>query len=221
MPSGEYDPETVERQWQERWVEEDLYAYGDGAVDPDTVFSIDSPPPTVSGSLHWGHVYGFTLQDFVARYNRMQGHDVFFPFGYDDNGIASERLTEDELDIRHQDYGRREFQEKCREVCAQYESEFTEKMQNLGISIDWSETYQTISPEVQRTSQLSFVDLYEQGREYRQRAPAIWCPECETAISQVETEDDEQDSHFHDIAFEVVEDGPNLPETFTISTTRP
>jgi valyl-tRNA synthetase len=221
MPSGEYDPETVERQWQERWVEEELYDYGDGAVDPDTVFSIDSPPPTVSGSLHWGHVYGFTLQDFVARYNRMQGKDVFFPFGYDDNGIASERLTEDELGVRHQDFGRREFQEKCREVCARYEEEFTEKMQNLGISIDWSETYQTISPEVRRTSQLSFVDLYEQGREYRQRAPAIWCPECETAISQVETEDDEQDSHFHDIAFEVVEDGEELPETFTISTTRP
>ena len=221
MPSGEYDPETVERQWQDRWVEEELYAYGDGAVDPDTVFAIDSPPPTVSGSLHWGHVYGFTLQDFVARYNRMQGKDVFFPFGYDDNGIASERLAEDELGIRHQDFGRREFQEKCREVCAQYESEFTEKMQSLGISIDWSETYQTISPEVQRTSQLSFVDLYEQGREYRQRAPAIWCPECETAISQVETEDDEQDSHFHDVAFEVVEDDASLPETFTISTTRP
>ena len=221
MPSGEYDPETVERQWQDRWVEEELYTYGDGAVDPDTVFSIDSPPPTVSGSLHWGHVYGFTLQDFVARYNRMQGTDVFFPFGYDDNGIASERLTEDELGIRHQDFGRREFQEKCREVCAQYEAEFTEKMQNLGISIDWSETYQTISPAVQRTSQLSFVDLYEQGREYRQRAPAIWCPECETAISQVETEDDEQDSHFHDIAFEVVEAGESLPATFTISTTRP
>jgi valyl-tRNA synthetase len=221
MPSGEYDPETVERQWQDRWVEEELYTYGDGAVDPDTVFSIDSPPPTVSGSLHWGHVYGFTLQDFVARYNRMQGTDVFFPFGYDDNGIASERLTEDELGIRHQDFGRREFQEKCREVCAQYEEEFTEKMQNLGISIDWSETYQTISPAVQRTSQLSFVDLYEQGREYRQRAPAIWCPECETAISQVETEDDEQDSHFHDIAFEVVEEGESLPATFTISTTRP
>jgi valyl-tRNA synthetase len=221
MPSGEYDPETVERQWQDRWVEEELYTYGDGAVDPDTVFSIDSPPPTVSGSLHWGHVYGFTLQDFVARYNRMQGEDVFFPFGYDDNGIASERLTEDELGIRHQDFGRREFQEKCREVCAQYEEEFTEKMQNLGISIDWSETYQTISPAVQRTSQLSFVDLYEQGREYRQRAPAIWCPECETAISQVETEDDEQDSHFHDIAFEVVEEGESLPATFTISTTRP
>jgi valyl-tRNA synthetase len=217
MPSGEYDPETVERQWQERWVAEDLYAYGDGAVDPDTVFAIDSPPPTVSGSLHWGHVYGFTLQDFVARYNRMQGDDVFFPFGYDDNGIASERLAEDELDVRHQEYDRDVFQEMCRGVCAKYEADFTEKMQALGISIDWTETYQTIEPRVQRISQLSFIDLYEQGREYRQRAPAIWCPDCETAISQVEMEDAEQDSHFHDIAFDVAE----REETFTISTTRP
>jgi len=225
MPSGEYDPDTVEAEWQDQWVREDTYAYDGEAVDPNTVFSIDSPPPTVSGSLHWGHVYGFTLQDFVARFNRMRGQDVFFPFGYDDNGIASERLTEDELDVRHQEYDRREFQRMCREVCQEYEAEFTEKMQSLGISIDWDETYQTISPEVQRISQLSFLDLYDQGREYRQRAPTIWCPECETAISQVETEDDEQDSHFHDIAFEVVEAGEDgdeeLPGTFTISTTRP
>jgi len=223
MPSGEYDPATVEAKWQDQWVREDTYAYGGEDVDPNTVFSIDSPPPTVSGSLHWGHVYGFTLQDFVARFHRMRGDGVFFPFGYDDNGIASERLTEDELGVRHQEYDRREFQQLCREVCAEYEAEFTEKMQNLGISIDWDETYQTISPEVQRISQLSFVDLYEQGREYRQRAPAIWCPECETAISQVETEDDERGSHFHDVAFEVVggADDESLPATFTISTTRP
>ncbi|MGM0592717.1 MAG: valine--tRNA ligase, partial [Halobacteriota archaeon] len=223
MPSGEYDPETVEAKWQDRWVEENVYTYEGDSVDPNTAFSIDSPPPTVSGSLHWGHVYGFTLQDFVARFNRMRGNDVFFPFGYDDNGIASERLTEDELGIQHQEYDRREFQELCRDVCEQYEAEFNEKMQSLGISIDWDETYRTISPRVQRISQLSFVELYEQGREYRQRAPAIWCPECETAISQVETEDDEQDSHFHDIAFEVSEadDDPDLPDTFSISTTRP
>ncbi|MGQ4557523.1 valine--tRNA ligase [Halobellus sp. GM3] len=237
MPSGEYDPETVEAKWQDRWVEENLYAYEGDVADPDTAFSIDSPPPTVSGSLHWGHVYGFTLQDFVARFNRMRGKDVFFPFGYDDNGIASERLAEDELGVRHQDYERREFQAMTREVCEQYEAEFTEKMQDLGISIDWDQTYRTISPAVQRTSQLSFIDLYEQGREYRQRAPAIWCPDCETAISQVETEDDEQPSHFHDIAFEVVGTGAAGTdvgggerdadaagagaETFTISTTRP
>ncbi|MDS0297125.1 valine--tRNA ligase [Halogeometricum sp. S1BR25-6] len=219
MPSGEYDPETVEAKWQDRWVAEDTYAYAEDAdaVDPDTAFSIDSPPPTVSGSLHWGHAYGFTLQDFVARFERMRGENVFFPFGFDDNGIASERLTEEELDVRHQDYDRREFQRMCREVCEEYEAEFAEKMQGLGISIDWEQTYQTISPEVQRTSQLSFIELYDEGREYRQRAPAIWCPECETAISQVETEDDEQDSHFHDIEFDVVDSA----ESFVISTTRP
>ncbi|QLG60941.1 valine--tRNA ligase [Halorarum salinum] len=218
MPSGDYDPEAVEPKWQRRWVETDTYAYDeDAATDPNTTFSIDTPPPTVSGSLHWGHVYGSILQDTVARYNRMRGQEVFFPFGYDDNGIASERLTEEELDVRHQNYERREFQQLCREVCEGYEAEFTEKMQELGISIDWNQTYRTIEPRVQRISQLSFIDLYEQGREYREKAPAIWCPECETAISQVETEDDERDSHFHDIEFTTVREG----EPFTISTTRP
>jgi valyl-tRNA synthetase len=220
--ADEYDPSDVEPKWQQRWVDNGTYAYEASAedrtaIDPDTVFTIDTPPPTVSGSLHWGHVYGATLQDFVARFERMRGHEVYFPFGYDDNGIASERLTEDELDIRHQEYERREFQKKCREVCVNYEAEFTEKMQALGVSIDWENTYQTIEPRVQRISQQSFIDLYEQGREYRQRAPTIWCPECATAISQVETEDSERPSHFHDIEFSVV----SSDKVFTISTTRP
>jgi valyl-tRNA synthetase len=216
MPSGSYDPDAVEPAWQDRWVEAGTYAY-EPADDPDLSFSIDTPPPTVSGDLHWGHVYGATLQDFVARFERMANGPVFFPFGYDDNGIASERLTEDELGIEHSNFERREFQRRCREVCAEYEADFTEKMQSLGVSIDWDHTYQTIEPRVQRISQRSFIDLYEQGREYRRRAPTIWCPECATAISQVEAEDDERGSHFHDIAFEVVDsDG-----TFTISTTRP
>ena len=219
MPSGEYDPDTVEPRWQRRWVDEETYAYpDDDPVDPNTVFSIDTPPPTVSGSLHMGHLYGFTLQDFVARFERMNGGATFFPFGYDDNGIASERLTEAELDIRHQEFERREFQAKCRDVCTQYESQFTENVQSLGVSVDWDHTYQTIEPRVQRVSQLSFVDLYDQGREYREKAPAIWCPECETAISQVETEDDEQASHFNDIAFPVASSDA---DEFVISTTRP
>ncbi len=234
---GSYEPETVESRWQSRWVDEDVYAYdGDPERDPNTVYAIDTPPPTVSGSLHMGHLYGSTLQDFAARFQRMHDGEVLFPFGYDDNGIASERLTEDELDIRHQDYERREFQELCREVCREYEAEFTEKMQALGTSIDWNNTYKTIEPRVQRISQLSFLDLYEKGREYRKKAPAIWCPECETAISQVEMEDDERGSHFNDIAFELVgeeseaqsasdsqaaepRDAPR--EEFVISTTRP
>jgi valyl-tRNA synthetase (EC 6.1.1.9) len=196
------------------------------------VYSIDTPPPTVSGDLHMGHLYGHTLQDFVARYQRMRGDETFFPFGYDDNGIASERLTEAELDINHGDFSRREFQQKTREVCRTYEAEFTDQMQSLATSIDWGHTYKTIKPRVQRVSQLSFVDLYEKDREYRQKAPAIWCPDCETAISQVEMEGAERDSHENDVAFELVEAGsePTDPGSDTatepgddlvITTTRP
>jgi valyl-tRNA synthetase len=249
---GEYDPDEVESKWQDRWVESDTYAYDRAAaVDADTAFSVDTPPPTVSGDLHMGHLYQFTLQDFVARYHRMADPAVYFPFGYDDNGIASERLTERELGIRHGDFTRREFQEKCRDVCADYEAAFTDDVQGLAVSVDWTNTYKTIEPRVQRTSQLSFIDLYEQGREYRRRAPTIWCPDCETAISQVEQEDAEKHTTFNDIAFEIVaygdgttpdaggdgtapesDEGPGTaPEsdegpgetgdTFTISTTRP
>ncbi|GAA0670960.1 valine--tRNA ligase [Natronoarchaeum mannanilyticum] len=218
---GGYDADAVEPKWQDRWVEAETYAYeGDPEQDPNTTYAIDTPPPTVSGSLHMGHLYGHTLQDFAARFQRMYDGDVLFPFGYDDNGIASERLTERDLGIRHQEFERREFQQKCREVCQEYEDSFTEQMQSLGCSIDWNHTYKTIEPRVQRVSQLSFLDLYEKGREYRKKAPAIWCPDCETAISQVEMEDDERGSHFNDIAFELVGDNLDRDE-FVISTTRP
>ncbi|PSQ60427.1 valine--tRNA ligase [Halobacteriales archaeon SW_7_71_33] len=229
---GEYDPAEAEPRWQQHWVEDGTYAY-DEVTDPNRVYSIDTPPPTVSGDLHMGHLYGHTLQDFVARYRRMRGEETFFPFGYDDNGIASERLTESELGIRHQEFSRQEFQERTREVCREYEAEFTEKMQSLATSIDWDRTYKTIEPRVQRVSQLSFVDLYEKDREYRQKAPAIWCPDCETAISQVEMEGAERSSHENDVAFELVEPGSRppadaAPETPTetgddlvITTTRP
>ncbi|MEF8777022.1 MAG: valine--tRNA ligase, partial [Haloarculaceae archaeon] len=245
----EYDPRTVEPRWQDRWVEADTYAYDrEAALDADTAFSIDTPPPTVSGDLHMGHLYQFTLQDFVARFHRMAEPTVYFPFGFDDNGIASERLTERELGIHHGDYSRREFQEKTREVCQEYEAAFTDDVRSLAISVDWNNTYKTIEPRVRRLSQLSFIDLYERGREYRKRAPTIWCPDCETAISQVEQEDTQKHTRFNDIAFEIVEygdgegggadaagqaggdadaGGPDRtrsdPEadTFTISTTRP
>ncbi|WP_414838194.1 valine--tRNA ligase [Candidatus Nanosalina sp. VS9-1] len=212
---GDYTPEDFEEKWSEKWVENGTYEY-EGDEDKD-VFSIDTPPPTVSGSLHFGHTYGNTLMDFMARFKRMQGYDVYYPFGYDDNGIASERLTERELGIRHQNFTRREFQEKCREVCEEYENDFTDAMQQFAFSMDWNNTYKTIEPRVQKISQLSFIDLYEQEREYRQKAPAIWCPECETAISQVETEDMEEDSHFNDIEFPLATGNGSV----MISTTRP
>lgn len=147
----------------------------------------------------------------------MRGKDVFFPFGYDNNGIASERLTEKELGIKHQNFERREFQKKVREVCTEYEQEFEDIMKEFAFSMDWNNTYKTIDPEVQKVSQLSFIDLYEQDREYRKKGPAIWCPECETAISQVETEDAERHSHFNDIEFPLATGNGSV----IISTTRP
>lgn len=216
MPEGNYNPEQAEQKWRNRWFDNGVYEFKD-TEDQEKVFSIDTPPPTVSGSLHFGHTYGNTLTDFKARFERMNGKDVFFPFGYDNNGIASERLTERELGIRHQDFTRREFQKKVRNVCEEYEDEFREGMQEFAFSMDWNNTYKTIEPQVQETSQLSFIHLYEEGREYQEKAPAIWCPDCETAISQVETEDDEQSSHFNDIEFPLA----SKEGTVKISTTRP
>ena len=212
---GDYRPEEVEEKWREKWSQKGIYNYqGD---DDREVYSIDTPPPTVSGSLHFGHTYGNTLTDFKARFERMRGKDVFFPFGYDNNGIASERLTERELDIEHGDFERFEFQKKVREVCEKYEQNFEDTMKEFAFSMDWNSTYKTIQPEVQKISQLSFIDLYMKDREYREKAPAIWCPDCSTAISQVETEDMEKHSHFNNIEFPLATGNG----TITISTTRP
>jgi len=211
---GDYNPEKVEDKWREKWQQKGVYEYKESG---DQVFSIDTPPPTVSGHLHFGHTYGNTLADFKARFERMRDQDVFYPFGYDNNGIASERLAERELNVKHQDYERFEFQKMVREVCEKYESDFEEIIKQFAFSIDWDNTYKTISPQVQRISQLSFLELYEKGREYREKAPAIWCPECETAISQVETEDMDKQSHFNDIEFDMASGHGAI----TISTTRP
>ncbi|MFP4038697.1 MAG: valine--tRNA ligase [Candidatus Nanohaloarchaea archaeon] len=210
---GSYDAERIEQKWQGKWQQEGTYEYSKS----EEVYSIDTPPPTVSGNLHFGHTYGNTLTDFKARFERMRGKSVYFPFGYDNNGIASERLTERELGIRHQDFERFEFQKKVREVCKEYEQNFEDIMKEFAFSMDWDNTYKTIDPRVQKISQLSFIDLYEKGREYREKAPAIWCPECSTAISQVETEDMEKHSHFNDIEFDLSTGNGSI----TISTTRP
>jgi valyl-tRNA synthetase len=213
-----YDPEDVEAKWRETWDDSDVYDYdGDPETDPDTVYSIDSPPPTTSGEIHWGNTYGFVLMDMAARFHRMNGDATFFPYGHDDNGIASERLTERELDVQRGDMPREAFAEKVDEVCREYEGRFREYMRRIGLSVDWDHTYRTIDDDVQRVSQLSFVDLHEQDREYREEAPAMWCPDCETAISQVEMEDEERQGHYHDIAFDLADSD----ESVTISTTRP
>jgi len=212
--TGDYDFEEVEKKWMDRWEEMDIYSY-----DPDSekpVFSIDTPPPTVSGQMHIGHAFSYVQMDIVARYKRMQGFNLFYPWGWDDNGIATELLVINETGVNPKDVGRERFREICARESEKLEEELERKWKRVGTSADFDLFYRTIDERSRKTSQKSFIDLYNMGREYRKEAPTYWCPHCETAISQVETEDMEKEGLFNDIDFEL-ENGEKL----TISTTRP
>jgi valyl-tRNA synthetase len=209
-----YNPRTAEPRQQENWLKEGTYHFA--AEEPQAIFAVDTPPATVSGKLHLGHVYSYSHADFMARFWRMNGRNVLYPMGYDDNGLATERLVENLLGIRAAEIGRRSFIEKCLEVSEEAEKEYEALWRRLGLSIDWRYTYRTIDEESRRLSQLSFIDLYNKGLVYRRKAPTIWCPECKTAIAQAELMDLERPSAYVTLEFQL-EDGTPLP----IATTRP
>jgi valyl-tRNA synthetase len=211
-----YRPGTVEPQLQQRWGNAGVFEFSpyDSAQRP--VYAIDTPPPTVSGNLHLGHCYSYSHPDFMARFWRMNGHAVFYPMGYDDNGLPTERLVERRLGIIAGEVGREQFIAACLDISQEVEREYQALWQRLGLSIDWRYTYRTIDRLSRRTSQLSFLDLYRRGLAYRQRAPTIWCPECNTAIAQAELNDLDRESEFVTLAF-TLEDGATVP----IATTRP
>ncbi|MBN2564075.1 MAG: valine--tRNA ligase [Candidatus Eisenbacteria bacterium] len=208
-----YNPRECEPKWQRHWESLGIYRFDRYPDRP--IYSIDTPPPTVSGRIHVGHVFSYVQAEVVARFWRMRGHNVYYPFGFDDNGLPSERLVEKEKGVKATDVGREKFVKMCLELTKRYEDEFKTFWQSLGLSVDWNEDYSTIDPLSQRISQRSFIDLYRKGRVYRKEAPTLWCPECHTAIAQAEIEDAEQASVFYDVAFE--QDGRDL----VISTTRP
>ncbi len=212
--SKHYHPNAVEPRLQAFWQEAGVYHFSPGAEGP--VYSIDTDPPTVSGHLHLGHAYSYSHTDFMARFWRMNGFNVFYSMGYDDNGLPTERLVERRLGVTAIDVGRKAFIEKCLEVGVEEEKNYEALWQRLGLSIDWRYTYRTIDELSRRTSQLSFLDLYRKGLAYRREAPAIWCPECRTAIAQAELNDLERESEFVTFAFHLG-DGSTLP----IATTRP
>ncbi|HEX7976638.1 MAG TPA: valine--tRNA ligase [Anaerolineales bacterium] len=212
--SKHYDPKEAEPRWQAWWQAAGVYRYSPQAGTK--VFSIDTPPPTVSGHLHLGHVYSYSHTDFIARFRRMQGDNVFYPMGYDDNGLPTERLVEKRLGITAPQVGREPFIQKCLEVSEAAEKDYQNLWQRLGLSIDWRYTYRTIDANSRRTSQLSFIDLYRQGRAYRREAPAIWCPECRTAIAQADLNDLVRPSEFVTLPFRL-ENGDDL----LVATTRP
>lgn len=204
----------IERKWQDYWQKEEIYAFNRSAKLP--VFSIDTPPPTVSGRMHLGHAFSYTQADMIARFKRMQGFNVFYPFGFDDNGLATERMVEKNLNIAGKNFPRQKFIEMCLEETKKTESLLESDFKAIGISVDWSTLYRTISKETQKTAQHSFIEIHEQGRAYRREAPTMWCPKCETAIAQAELEDEQKTSQLVYIKFDVVGG-----EKITIATTRP
>jgi valyl-tRNA synthetase len=209
-----YNPATTEPALQEAWQAQGVYHFQPESDAPR--YTIDTPPPTVSGYLHLGHVYSYSHTDFMARFWRMNGYNVFYPMGYDDNGLPTERLVEKRLGITAQQVGLRAFIEKCLAVSEEAEKEYQELWQRLGLSIDWRYSYRTMDEQSRRISQWSFIDLYRQGLAYRRQAPTIWCPECRTAIAQAEVDDLERPSELVTLAFQLA-DGRSLP----IATTRP
>ncbi|MGE5558315.1 MAG: valine--tRNA ligase [Bacillota bacterium] len=208
-----YDPKLVERQMQEFWSENNIYRFQNDSQKE--IFSIDTPPPTVSGSLHIGHIFSYTQAEMIARFKRMQGYNVFYPFGFDDNGLPTERLVEKEEGIVAKNLPRSEFVKKCISITAKYEAEFKDLWNSLGFSVDWSLQYETISPLVQRISQRSFLDLVEKGKAYMKESPVLWCTECQTSIAQAELETKDVETTFNYIPFMV--GGQEL----IVATTRP
>ena len=214
MLDKKYDPIVKEEKWKNYWKQNKIYEF---KPDGRKVFSIDTPPPTVNGKIHIGHIFSYSQTEMIARYKRLRGYNIFYPFGFDDNGLPSERLVEKEQGKRAHEIGREEFSKLCYEITDKYETEFQELFTRMGVSTDWNIHYKTVAPSTIKISQESFLDLVEKGHCYHKESPALWCNECLTSIAQAELETKTIKTTFNYINFETVED----KEKFTIATTRP
>ncbi len=212
----EYNYKEVEKRLQNKWEEQQTYAWQEN-YDRNKNFVIDTPPPTVSGLLHMGHIYSYTQADFIARYMRMKGKNVFYPMGFDDNGLPTERLVEKTKKVRATDLSREDFIKLCEEVAAEARVEFKKLFESVALSVDWKQTYSTISRDSRKISQMSFLDLYHKNQLYRKLQPMFWDPIDQTAIAQAEVEDKEFKSKMNYINFSCLETGKEL----VIATTRP
>ena len=226
----------LEAHWLERWENDATYRF-DRATTRERVYSIDTPPPTVSGALHIGHVFSYTHSDLMARFWRMRGKDVFYPMGWDDNGLPTERRVENYYGVRCDpslpydptfsppdkpgeqkiSISRKNFVELCHFLTAEDEEIFKNLWRHLGISIDWSLEYSTISPHAQAVSQRAFLEMVTRGEVYSVVAPTLWDVDFRTAVSQAELEDRERPANYHRVAFALA-NGDGVVE---IDTTRP
>jgi valyl-tRNA synthetase len=206
---------TTQNNYPKYWEENNIYKYNSG--NKDNIFSIDTPPPTISGVLHIGHVFSYCHTDFIARFQRMIGKNVFYPIGYDCNGLPTEKLTEKTYNKRAKDYDSIDvFNAKCKEIIEQSEPEFKNLFQRIGLSIDFNLQYNSMDDRCQKVAIASFNDLKNKNLVYQAQKPTFWDWIDETAIAQAEIEDKEFEGEMHDILFKD-EDGKNV----IIATTRP
>ncbi len=166
---GRYDFRAAEPRLQARWAELGIYQLD--PQRPGQPYTVDTPPPTISGRIHVGHVCSYTQADVIIRYHRMKGENVFYPFGFDDNGLPTERFVEKVRGIRARDVGRRAFIEGCLALSAEVEAQFERFWKRLGLSVDWRLRYSTIDPRSRRVSQEAFLASHAKGYAYRQTAP--------------------------------------------------
>ena len=210
----EYNIKEAEEKWQKYWEKEKIYKFDNKSKKE--VFSVDTPPPTVSGKMHIGHSFSYSQQDFIVRYYRMLGKNIFYPFGTDDNGLPTERLIEKLKNVKSAHMSRKEFIELCNKTLNEIKPDFVQDWKKIGMSCDFSKTYSTIDKHSIKTSQKSFIELYKKNLIYQKESPSMFCINCQTAIAQAELEDKELESSFNEINFEL-ENGKKL----TIATTRP
>ncbi len=205
-----YD-KNIEEKWRGVWEREKTYKFRRN--DGRQVYVIDTPPPYTSGVLHMGHVLDFSFIDFLARYKRMKGFDVYYPQGWDTMGFPTERAVEK---IHGKGLGTEEFIEKSRELAQKNLTAMRSQMISLGFSMDMDLEYITMSEDYQAKVQLSVIEMYEKGFVYRGMHAVYWCTYCRSAIAKEETEEVEEKTKLNYIAFDL-ENG----EKITIATTRP
>ena len=210
-----YEFLVSEQKWKSHWDSIGVYQWVRD-VPRNQTFIVDTPPPTVSGQLHMGHMFSYTQADFVVRYKRMQGMNIFYPMGFDDNGLPTERLVEKQKNVKASSMDREEFVTLCKEVVVAEEEKFRDLFKSIALSVDWGLEYQTVSERSRTISQMSFLDLVSKNQVYRSEEPMIWDPVDQTALSQADIEDKERESVMNDIVF-TSESGEQL----VIATTRP
>lgn len=212
--SKNYNHREREAFWQKFWEREQIYKFDEKSKKP--IYSVDTPPPYVSAEhLHLGHIMSYSQAEFVVRFKRMQGFSVFYPMGFDDNGLPTERYVEKKYNLDKSKIERAEFIKKCLKETKLGAQNYKKLWTQLGISCDWSKTYSTINEHCQKISQWSFLDLYKKGKLVWQKEPVYWCPQCQTALAQADLEDKEEKSLISEIEFQI-EGKP-----YFVATTRP